>query len=221
MIFMVKERCATDSSPLLLFHQNICGLRKKTDELINSSFPKFSHTLCFSEHHLKQIELKHINLEGYKLGSAYCRKSLLKDGDGIFAHKKHNYSNVDLSKYCKEHDIEACALKLELIALNIYVVTVYRAPCGNFTSFLKDNERNKQLDAVLLLYNLTATVLVPIRLQNQSNMAVDNIFIDNYKFTKYTVSPIYNGLSDHDAQLLTIKDINLQQLLIVVTVLEI
>jgi hypothetical protein len=26
----------------------------------------------------------------------------------------------------------------------------------------------------------------------------------------YTVSPVYNGLSDHDAQLLTIKDINLQ-----------
>jgi hypothetical protein len=30
--------------------------------------------------------------------------------------------------------------------------------------------------------------------------------------TKYIASPIYNGLSDHDAQLLTIKDINLQTL---------
>jgi hypothetical protein len=49
---------------------------------------------------------------------------------------------------------------------------------------------------VLLSYNLTA---------------IDNIFIDNYKFAKYTVFPIYNGLSDHDAQLLTIKDINLQR----------
>jgi hypothetical protein len=57
-----------------------------------------------------------------------------------------------------------------------------------------------------------ATVHFPTRIQNQSNMAVDNtcIFTDNYKFTKYTVSPIYNGLSDHDAQLLTLKDINLQ-----------
>jgi hypothetical protein len=40
--------------------------------------------------------------------------------------------------------------------------------------------------------------------------AVDNVFIANYKFRKYTVSLIHNGLSDHDAQLLTIKDINLQ-----------
>jgi hypothetical protein len=47
------------------------------------------------------------------------------------------------------------------------------------------------------------------RVQNQSNTAIDNIFIDNYKFTKY-VSPVYNGLSDHDAQLLTIKDMDLQ-----------
>jgi hypothetical protein len=59
-------------------------------------------------------------------------------------------------------------------------------------------------------YDLTATAHFPTRVQNQSNTAVDNIFIDNYKFTKYILSLVYNGLSDHDAQLLTIKDINLQ-----------
>jgi hypothetical protein len=55
-----------------------------------------------------------------------------------------------------------------------------------------------------------ATVHFPTRVQNQSNTAIDNIFIDNYKFTKYNVSPVYNRLSDHDAQLLRIKDIDLQ-----------
>jgi hypothetical protein len=84
------------------------------------------------EHHLKQIELEQINVEGYKLGAAYCRKPLLKSGVCIFVHKKYDYSNVDLSKYCQEQDIEACALKLELTCLNIHVVTVYRAPCDNF-----------------------------------------------------------------------------------------
>jgi hypothetical protein len=43
---------------------------------------------------------------------------------------------VDLNKYCKEQDIEACAIKLELTALKSCVVTVYRAPQGNFNSFL-------------------------------------------------------------------------------------
>jgi hypothetical protein len=55
---------------------------------------------------------------------------------------------------------------------------------------LTDNGRKKQLDAVLLSYNLMAIVHFPIRVQNESNVAVDYIFIDNNKFTKYTVSPI-------------------------------
>jgi hypothetical protein len=105
---------------------------------MNSLCPKFLHTLCFSEHHRKQIELQQINLEGYKLGATYCRKILLKGGVCIVIHKNYNYSNVDPSKYCKEHDIEACAIKLELTILNIYVVTVYRATCGNFNSSLNE-----------------------------------------------------------------------------------
>jgi hypothetical protein len=96
--------------------------RKKADELINSFFPKFPHIFCLSGHHLKQIEMEQINVEGYKLGAAYCRKSLLKGGVCIFVPKKYNYSNMDLSKYCKEQDIEAYVIKLELTALNIYVV---------------------------------------------------------------------------------------------------
>ena len=51
----------------------------------------------------------------------------------------------------------------------------------------------------------------PTRSQHQSSTTIDNIFIDTYKFTNYTVFPIYNGLSDHDAQLLKINDVNLQQ----------
>jgi hypothetical protein len=67
-----------------------------------------------------------------------------------------------------------------------------------------------QLNAMLLSYNLSAIVYFPTRVQNQSNTATYNIFIDIHKITNYTVSPIYNGLSDHDAQLLIVKDVNLQ-----------
>jgi hypothetical protein len=45
--------------------------------------------------------------------------AFLKGGVCIFVHKKYNYSAGDLSKYSKEQDIEACALKLELTALNM------------------------------------------------------------------------------------------------------
>jgi hypothetical protein len=59
---------------------------------------------------------------------------------------------------------------------------------------------------VLLSYNLMATVNFHTWVQNESNMAIYYIFIDTYKFTKYTVSPSYNGFSDHDAQFLTITN---------------
>ena len=68
----------------------------------------------------------------------------------------------------------------------------------------------KELDAVLLTYNLSAIVQFPTRSQGYSSTAIDNIFIDTYKFINYIVSPLYNGLSDHDAQLLIINDVNLQ-----------
>jgi hypothetical protein len=39
--------------------------------------------------------------------------------------------------------------------------------------------------------------------------AIDNIFIDATKMSDYYISPIVNGLSDHDAQFLTIRSYNL------------
>jgi len=62
---------------------------------------------------------------------------------------------------------------------------------------------------VLLTYNLSAIVYLPTRSQGYSNTAKDNIFIDTYKFINFTVSPLYNGLSDHDAQLLKINNIDI------------
>ena len=56
----------------------------------------------------------------------------------------------------------------------------------------------------------TFKVQFPTRTQSLSSTAIDNLCIDTYKFQNYTVSPLYNGLSDHDAQLLTINDANLQ-----------
>ena len=63
---------------------------------------------------------------------------------------------------------------------------------------------------MLQTYNLTAIVTFPTRSQGTSSTTIDNIFIDNSKIPNYTDSPFFNGLSDHDAQLLIIKHINLQ-----------
>ena len=58
--------------------------------------------------------------------------------------------------------------------------------------------------------DLKFSINFPTRTQGSSCTAIDNIFLDTNTFFKYTISPQYNGLADHDAQLLIINDLNLQ-----------
>jgi hypothetical protein len=55
---------------------------------------------------------------------------------------------------------------------------------------------------LLASFNLVSTVNFPMRLQNNSATAIDNIFIDASLQGNYVIYPLCNGLSDHDAQLL-------------------
>jgi len=64
----------------------------------------------------------------------------------------------------------------------------------------------KILDALLSSFNLSSAVYFPTRLQNKSATAVYNIFIDTSKFPNDVVSPFFNGLSDHDAQLINLSN---------------
>ena len=95
----------SDSNSLTIYHQNICGLKGKTDELISSMSPSLPHILCFSEHHLKHTELEQINIEGFKLCTAYCRQAIKRGGVCIFIQKGLEYSKIDVNKYCKDQDI--------------------------------------------------------------------------------------------------------------------
>ena len=59
---MVNDEQMLGNNSITIFHQNICGLKGKTDELISSMSQNSPHILCFSEHHLKKFELDQINL---------------------------------------------------------------------------------------------------------------------------------------------------------------
>jgi hypothetical protein len=73
------------TNSLIIFHQNICGLQKKVDELINSILPDLPHIIC---------------MDGYRLATPYCRKSKEKGRVCIFVHKNLNFLKADLSRYC-------------------------------------------------------------------------------------------------------------------------
>jgi hypothetical protein len=84
---MVNDNHILSSNSVTIFHQNICGLKGKTDELISSMSPNSPPILCFSERHLNKFELDHINVDGYTLGAEYCRQVVTRGGVCIFVQK--------------------------------------------------------------------------------------------------------------------------------------
>ena len=60
---------STNITVLRVFHQSTTGLRKKTDELISPMHTNSAHTLRLTKHHMKQLDLEHIYIENYKLGT--------------------------------------------------------------------------------------------------------------------------------------------------------
>ena len=194
---MVNNVHNLDSNSFTIYHQNICGLKSKTDELISSILQTPSKLLCFSEHHLKYTELDQINIEGFKLCTAYCRQTMKKGGVCIFAQNGLECSKIDVKKYCKDQDIEICMLNLNTTFFRLHITVAYRAPTGDFNLFLNrlddsiksiyktnlnliicgdinidylsENNRKKQLDPVLQTYNLTAIVYFPTRLKGRSS----------------------------------------------------
>jgi exonuclease III len=82
---MVNDNFNVDSNSLTIYHQNIGGLKGKTDELISSVSPNLPKILCFSEHYLKHIDFDKVNIEAFNLCTAYCRQTMKRGGVCIYS----------------------------------------------------------------------------------------------------------------------------------------
>ena len=119
---MVNNNFNLDSNSLTIYHQNISGLKGKTDELISSMSPNLPHILCFSEHHLKHTELGQINIEGFELCTAHCRQAVKRGAVCIFIEKGLENSKIGVNKYCK--DVEICMLNLKSTSFSSHIMVI-------------------------------------------------------------------------------------------------
>jgi hypothetical protein len=79
--------------------------------------------------------------------------------------------------------------------------------CGDFNvDFLLNRGRKKQLSKLLGTVNMISTVDFPTRIQSGHLSAIDNVFVDTLRLDSFTVIPLQNALSDHDAQFLIITN---------------
>ena len=99
-----RKNVELDNSVTIL-HQNIRGLRNKSEELINSfEVDKINpHVLCFTEHHLVKQDLLRSNLCGFSLGPSYSCRTFQSGGIGILYQKRYN--KIDVSHYSEEKNI--------------------------------------------------------------------------------------------------------------------
>ena len=185
---------------------------------------------------MKAFEFQNINTDHCTIGAQFCRTSHAKGGVVIYTHNTLHSAAINLGKHCMEKDIEICAVKLEVQSSVFCIIAVYRSSSCNFNCFLETldvvlqslyslslsiiicgdininclvvNEQRKQLDNLLLLYNLVGIVDFPTRLTNATATAVDNVFIDVFGFHDHVLTPFSIGLSDHDAQILAIRTLH-------------
>jgi hypothetical protein len=113
-ILEVHKQNAESSNSVNIFHQNIRGLRSKSDEIIHSfEIDNINpYILCLSEHHMVEQELLHLTLNGYLLGSSFCQKDLQGGGVCIFVRTDQHFSEIDISHHCKEQHFEICSIQL-------------------------------------------------------------------------------------------------------------
>jgi exonuclease III len=216
-----------------ILHQNINGMKGKINELMLSFVNDEPSIICLSEHHLREYEMEGTHIPNYRVGASYCRKKHKKGGVCIFVYEDYNFTVLNLQKFSKEKDIEIAGIKLELNKVRIIVLCIYRSPVGDFDYFLtkldfilnslykfntefiicgdininylENNNRKTKLETLLNTYNLKDSVKFPTRITNRSASLIDNIFIDNRH--SYSIEPCINGLSDHDAQLVTFRSV--------------
>jgi exonuclease III len=55
----------------------------------------------------------------------------------ILVHNNLNFVGTDLKKISNDQEMEACTIRLLHNSYNSCILTIYRAPAGNFTCFIK------------------------------------------------------------------------------------
>jgi len=73
---------------------------------------------------------------------------------------------------------------------------------------VKESCRKNSLYSILASFNLFTTVKFPTRIYNDTTTQIDNIYVNIYKFD-FSMYPIINGISDHDAQIISLTDISI------------
>jgi len=71
-------------------------LRGNLSQLSNILYSELPHTICITEHHLKDFEMDMMIIEYYKLGDKFCRHQYKNGVACIFVHESIDFDSIFL-----------------------------------------------------------------------------------------------------------------------------
>lgn len=217
-----------------LLNINIQSLTNKLNSLEMILHTNNIDFACITEHWLGSDMLNACVINGFSIGSAYCRK--VKKHGGAMILIKEGISFIersDLKEISVEMDIEIAAIELK--SSNTLIVSLYRSPNGDFNNFLdglcslleiiEEESWNKSvfvcgdfnvnflestinrdnLTSLFMSYKFHHTMSQPSRICKTSQSCIDNIFT-NINEDSYHAETVNLHISDHLAQILIYRD---------------
>jgi hypothetical protein len=106
----------------MLLHQNIRVLNHKYDEFSNFMSTKHPQVLGY---HLKSYKFDNVLIQNYNLGDQFCRNTFKNGGVCIYTHDSIQFSSINMLNFCKEKDLEACAIKVHLPSYTFYILVIH------------------------------------------------------------------------------------------------
>jgi len=126
-------------------------------------------------------------------------------------------------------------VKLHILSRTIIIITVYRSPtvniayilnnlkaalnqvynnnvdiilCGDLNiNYFNDNQNKQAVNSLLPCHRIYSIIKFPTRIHNILHTIIYNIYSNKFKNERYLVYSLINGLSDHDAQVLSLSTI--------------
>jgi hypothetical protein len=140
---------------------------------------------------------------------------------------------LDVSQFYVEKVIELCEIQVNVSDAHFIVICIYGSSTRNLNQFLNlvdaalkhkpkmefllcgdlyvnsliHSNCKLELSMLLQTYNMPDSVDFPTRIHNTSIAAVDSIFIDYTRINSFEISPLINGLFDHDTKHLILTSV--------------
>lgn len=218
-----------------IYHQNIQSLSNKQDSLLLNLYDCNADIVCLTEHWLSASNINLVSLENFVLVSSFCRSTFKHGGVAIYC-RKEMFKHIDEIKLnsSTEKNFEICGAKITMHNHKcLKVFCIYRSPstnvntfllelsnfletnlksnekvviCGDFNvDFLKNSYEKWDLSDTLNSYGFTCHNNNATRTIAGSSSSIDYIcstLMEND--VVYNIE--FNGLSDHSAQILTLKN---------------